>query len=69
MGLKIINDSINLNRWFDILGKANKMKYLDLEIYKDFNCIGSECPFSCCGGGWRIIIDDTTDKFYQAVDG
>ena len=45
------------------------MKYLDLEFYKDFNCIGSECPYTCCGGGWTIIIDGQTDAFYQSVNG
>ncbi len=45
------------------------MKYLTLETYKDFKCVGSDCPYTCCGGGWGISIDSTTDAFYQLVTG
>ncbi len=45
------------------------MKYLELETLTDFKCIGSDCPFTCCAGGWRIIIDPETDKYYRSVTG
>ncbi|MBP3199106.1 MAG: flagellin lysine-N-methylase, partial [Butyrivibrio sp.] len=45
------------------------MKYLELETFTDFKCVGSECPFTCCAGGWRIIIDKETDKYYKSVTG
>lgn len=44
------------------------MKYLTLETFTDFVCIGSDCPFTCCGG-WGITIDEETDRFYQSVEG
>lgn len=44
------------------------MKYLTLETFTDFVCNGFECPLTCCGG-WRIIIDQETDRFYQSVEG
>lgn len=39
------------------------------EQYKNFHCIGSECPYTCCGGYWRIEVDEDTDRFYQSCDG
>ena len=45
------------------------MKYLSLETYTDFVCTGSECPLTCCGGGWDIIIDEATDRYYRSVPG
>ena len=45
------------------------MKYLNLETFSDFVCTGSECPFTCCGGGWNIYIDDDTYEFYMSVKG
>lgn len=44
------------------------MKYLELEIYNDFECIGSKCPFTCCAG-WRIIIDPASYDYYMTVMG
>ncbi len=44
------------------------MKYLTLETFKDFVCIGSECPFTCCRD-WKIVIDEETDHYYQSVEG
>lgn len=44
------------------------MKYLTLESYTDFECIGSDCPFTCCQD-WKITIDEKTDRFYQSVEG
>ncbi len=45
------------------------MKFLELEIFNDFKCIGSECPFTCCSGGWKIIIDSKSDSYYMSVNG
>lgn len=44
------------------------MKHLDLEIFSDFSCIGSACPFTCCAG-WTILIDPGTDTYYKSVTG
>ena len=44
------------------------MKYLTLESYTDFVCIGSDCPFTCCQD-WKITIDEETERFYQSVEG
>lgn len=44
------------------------MKYIELEIYNDFACIGSECPFTCCAG-WGIIIDSASYDYYMTVKG
>lgn len=45
------------------------MKYLELETFSDFVCSGSECPFTCCGNGWDILIDDDTLQYYRSVTG
>ncbi len=37
------------------------MNYLTVDLYKDFKCIASACPNTCCAG-WRIIIDEATCK-------
>lgn len=36
--------------------------------YKNFKCIASECPDTCCAG-WEIIIDDDTHEKYKNVPG
>ncbi|MBE6072549.1 MAG: flagellar protein FliB [Clostridium butyricum] len=36
--------------------------------YKDFKCIASECPDTCCAG-WEIIIDEDTHEKYKNVSG
>ena len=45
------------------------MKVLSVEDYQDFECIGSECPITCCGGKWTIVVDPTSASFYQSVEG
>lgn len=45
------------------------MKYLNLETLTDFKCIGSECPFTCCAGGWKIPIDRDSYNSYINVAG
>lgn len=44
------------------------MKYINLETYSDFRCIGGKCPLTCCGG-WGITIDESTVSYYQSVTG
>ena len=36
--------------------------------YKDFKCIASECPDTCCAG-WEIIIDEDTHEKYKNATG
>lgn len=36
--------------------------------YKDFKCIASECPDTCCAG-WEIIIDEDTHEKYKKARG
>lgn len=36
--------------------------------YKDFNCLASKCPDTCCAG-WEIIIDPETYEHYKSVTG
>ena len=33
------------------------MKVRVPDYFKDFKCIGSDCPSTCCEG-WGIVIDD-----------
>ncbi len=45
------------------------MKFLELEIFNDFRCSGTDCPFTCCAGGWKIIVDPESDALYMSVEG
>lgn len=45
------------------------MKLLSVDVFTDFECIGGECPISCCGGHWGIYIDDETMDYYLSVEG
>ena len=45
------------------------MKLLSVDNYIDFKCLGGECPISCCGGNWQIIVDDDAYNFYISVEG
>ena len=40
------------------------MKYLISDLYSDYECIGGECPETCCGG-WDIVIDDKSYEKYN----
>ncbi len=44
------------------------MKYVGLETFKDFKCIGADCSFTCCAG-WNITIDKETAEYYNSVQG
>ncbi len=35
------------------------MNFLTVDLYKDFQCIGGDCPDTCCVG-WGIVIDEDT---------
>lgn len=45
------------------------MKLLSIDNYIDFECIGGNCPMSCCGGYWRIDIDSASMDRYKSVEG
>ncbi len=45
------------------------MKLLAIDSYVDFNCVGADCPISCCGGDWGIFIDDESMDYYMSVEG
>lgn len=44
------------------------MLYIYPHYYKKFQCIGSECPDTCCAG-WAIMIDDKALKQYKKMEG
>lgn len=45
------------------------MKLLSVDNFVDFECIGGDCPISCCGGRWGIYIDDESMDYYMSVEG
>lgn len=45
------------------------MKLLSVDNYVDFNCIGGDCPISCCGGNWGIYLDEESLDKYMSVEG
>ena len=40
------------------------MEYVYPDYYRQFTCIGGECPDTCCAG-WEIVIDDKTLEKYK----
>ena len=44
------------------------MKVRVPDYFKDFKCIGSDCPSTCCEG-WGIVIDDEAYGEYKNVKG
>ena len=44
------------------------MKVRVPDYFKDFKCIGSDCPSTCCEG-WGIVIDDEMYEDYKNVKG
>lgn len=44
------------------------MKYHIPYYYKNFLCLGGECPDTCCGG-WKIAIDEESYRKYRNVAG
>ncbi|MBQ7595582.1 MAG: flagellin lysine-N-methylase, partial [Clostridia bacterium] len=43
------------------------MKTLYPEYFKQFKCIASECPDTCCAG-WEIVVDESSIKKYKSLD-
>ncbi len=44
------------------------MKVFSPEYYRDFHCVASRCPDSCCHG-WAVDIDDDAAQNYLALPG
>lgn len=44
------------------------MKFLVIDIYGRFQCIGADCPDTCCAG-WSVEIDSKTAGNYQELSG
>ena len=44
------------------------MKNIKPDYYKEFQCVGGECPDNCCIG-WEIDIDDITFDKYMTFTG
>lgn len=44
------------------------MKQLNLEFYDTFECIGSDCPDTCCRG-WQIEVDHDSAETYRNTEG
>jgi len=44
------------------------MKIKRISIYKEFQCIGADCPASCCKG-WEVPLDDTAYRKYLSEKG
>ena len=44
------------------------MRYTVPDYYKDFSCIASACPATCCAG-WQIVIDEKSLKNYKNLKG
>lgn len=40
------------------------MKFVKTEFFDTFECIGGDCPDTCCAG-WNITIDHQTAAFYR----
>ena len=44
------------------------VKYIIPDYYKDFSCVGGDCPDTCCAG-WQIVIDEKSKKGYRREKG
>lgn len=42
------------------------MKYLFMEFFTEFQCVGGECPDTCCRG-WNIYVDEESMKKYAQL--
>ncbi len=45
------------------------MSYYKLDVFSDFECIGSACPENCCSGGWIIYVDEASYERYKHIPG
>lgn len=43
------------------------MKYLFMELYSDFQCVGGACPDTCCRG-WKISVDEVSMRKYGELE-
>ena len=44
------------------------MKYYKWNVFEKFECIGAECPDTCCAG-WAIYVDEESGEYYKKVEG
>lgn len=44
------------------------MQIIYPEYYKEFRCVASACPDSCCKE-WAVDVDETSAEFYRALPG
>ena len=44
------------------------MEYIIPDYYKEFVCVGGECPDTCCAG-WQIVIDEKSLTSYRKEKG
>lgn len=44
------------------------MKISKFDCYKNFKCIASKCPDTCCAG-WNVVFDKNSAKKYDAIKG
>ena len=49
-------------------GEEEVMKVQKPVFYEKFQCIGGECPLTCCGG-WIILLEEKTYKDYRKMGG
>ena len=42
------------------------MKHYKIPFFDEFECIGSSCPYTCCGV-WGILVDKASVEYYQNV--
>ena len=44
------------------------MKYLTIDFFTNFQCLGSECPYTCCSG-WPVSVDSISAQKYLNTPG
>ena len=44
------------------------MKTIKLNLFDSFECIASNCKYSCCNAGWQIDVDKKTMQKYSLSD-
>lgn len=45
------------------------MYYLTMDWYEKFKCIAGACTLTCCTTDWGIVIDETTYRRYEQIEG
>lgn len=46
--------------------KDKECKTYTIDFYDKYECIGADCPYTCCKG-WQIAVDDKTYREYRAA--